>query len=415
MIRHNLAVPTYHEKEDYEYSERLCKELMSNPKLSKANRAYIEQHITHIKAQALNVRSVVRHLYGLEKLLEGVGYDKDLKTANRAEIEKAAAKVMTDPKHYSEETLAHFFAVWKVFYKWLLGEGLYYPPCVASLRTTAKNKKKLIPEDLLTEEEVFMMLEAAKDLRDKFFLSLIYETGCRIGEIMYVRKKDLDLMSQPAKVVVTGKTGWRKIPIILSVPLAAEYLNKIKDLKDDQPIWVQIGTSKNKGEPMTYDGARKVLRILAERAGITKRVNPHSFRKARASHLANILSDQQLRAYFGWDPASDMANVYIKLSGKDLDNAYMKANGLEVKENKIRPLLKIKECLRCKFPNSMDSGYCTRCGTPLDTKTLVEMQSHEDVLKQGIAEALKDPKAIEEIVHAYLLMQAKKGKSRVIV
>jgi hypothetical protein len=37
-------------------------------------------------------------------------------------------------------------------------------------------------------------------------------------------------------------------------------------------------------------------------------------------------------------------------------------------------------------------------------------QSKEADLKHGIAEALKDPKAIEEIVHAYLLMQAKKEK-----
>ena len=33
-------------------------------------------------------------------------------------------------------------------------------------------------------------------------------------------------------------------------------------------------------------------------------------------------------------------------------------------------------------------------------------------MKQAIAEALKDPKAIEEIVHAYLMMQVKKGKDK---
>jgi site-specific recombinase XerD/ribosomal protein L40E len=401
---------TYHEKEDLAYSDKLYREIMSNPGLNEKNRAYVEQHLTHIRAQSLNIRSVVRHLYGIKKLLEGVGPGKDLKTVTRQEIEKAAANVISDPKHYSEDTVVHFFSVWKVFYKWLIGDGIYYPPCVAALKCTVKNKKKLIPEDLLTEQEVLKMLGSARDIRDRFFLSLLYETGCRIGEIMWIRKKDIDLASQPAKVIVTGKTGWRKIPMILSVPLAAEYLNTIKDLKDDQPIWVQIGTSKNKDEPMTYDGARKMLKILAEKAGITKRVNPHSFRKARASHLANKLSDQQLRAYFGWDPASDMANVYIRLSGKDLDSAYMKSNGLEVKEERIQPLLKVKECGRCKFSNSIDAGYCTRCGTPLDEKLAVEVQNRETDMNQAIAEALKDPKAIEEIVHAYLLMQAKKGK-----
>ena len=40
----------------------------------------------------------------------------------------------------------------------------------------------------------------------------------------------------------------------------------------------------------------------------------------------------------------------------------------------------------------------------------MEVQSKETDMKQAIAEALKDPKAIEEIVHAYLMMQTKKGK-----
>ena len=72
--------------------------------------------------------------------------------------------------------------------------------------------------------------------------------------------------------------------------------------------------------------------------------------------------------------------------------------------------LKIKDCPRCKFANSIDPSFCGRCGTPLSVELMIEAQNKEANMKEAIAEALKDPDAIEEIVHAYLLMQTKKGK-----
>ncbi len=367
---------------------KLYDRVMADQRISAINKSYIEEHITYLKANNRHPRSIIRHLYGIQKLMEAIGYDKDLKKVTKKDMERAVAFVNAYNPPYSEETRLHFQAVWKVFYKELLGEGVYQPPVTAWMKITSKSKHKIIPDDILTEQEVIAMLDAATNLRDKFFLSLIYETGCRIGEIIGVRKKDLDLTTQPAKLTITGKTGWRKVPILFSVSLAVTYLDTIKELKDDQIIWRQIGSSKAKNKPMNTDCARKLLRVIGHRAGITKPLNPHAFRKARASHLANKLSDQQLRAYFGWVPSSNMADYYIRVSNTALDDAYLEINGIEVKKGANHSVMKVRMCMRCNMSNSPDMQFCGRCGAALDTQTAIQID--------------EDKKNVDNALNAYI-------------
>ena len=405
---------------DIDYWQRMANRLydrvLADVRIIAQNRRYIEDHITLLKAKNMHPRSVIRHIYGILKLMEALGYDKDLKVVTKRDMEKAAAFINSYDPPYSMESRLHFQAVWKVFYKELLGEGVYQPPCVAWMKITNKTRKNLMPDNILTEQEIVRMLDAATNLRDKFFLSLLYETGCRIGEIMGVRKKDLDLTTQPAKLTITGKTGWRKVPLLMSVSLAVTYLNTIKDLKDDQIIWRQIGSSKGKDKPMTDDSARKLLRVIGHRAGITKPINPHAFRKARASHLANKLSDQQLRAYFGWVPSSNMADYYIRVSNTALDNAYLEINGIEVKKEAYQAMLKPKMCIRCSFSNSPDMQFCGRCGSALDTQTAIQMDEDRKNIDNALNAYIKssDPKALkEELSHIILkLDRMQKTKRR---
>ena len=75
-----------------------------------------------------------------------------------------------------------------------------------------------------------------------------------------------------------------------------------------------------------------MLHVTAIRAGIAKRVNPHSFRHARASNLANFLTEAQMKEYLGWVGDSRMASTYVHLSGRNIDNALFKLNGIKTED-----------------------------------------------------------------------------------
>lgn len=51
---------------------------------------------------------------------------------------------------------------------------------------------------------------------------------------------------------------------------------------------------------LAYNSLRTILRIIAEKASIKKKVIPHAFRHARATHLANSLTEAQMKEFFGW-------------------------------------------------------------------------------------------------------------------
>jgi len=51
---------------------------------------------------------------------------------------------------------------------------------------------------------------------------------------------------------------------------------------------------------MNYSALAKMIKDLAKKCGITKKVNPHSFRHARATTRASKMTECQMNAYFGW-------------------------------------------------------------------------------------------------------------------
>jgi len=111
---------------------------------------------------------------------------------------------------------------------------------------------------------------------------------------------------------------------------------------------------------------------LADKAGIKKKVNPHAFRHARATFLANELTDAQLNEHFGWKQNSDMSSVYVHLSGRDVDKALLKIHGIEKKEKKEKQ--KFHTCKRCREKNSPHKKFCGRCGAPLSLKTVLSKE-----------------------------------------
>ena len=387
---------------------RIIGAIETNRKIPASNKELVRKYVAFMEARGLNPRTVNKNLYCIAVYLRALG-QTDVLTASRDDIEKAMAQI--EHTKYSAFTKQHIKISIKSVYKHFLGEDLYYPKQIAWIKSgMAGRTKKLLPEDILSEDEIIKMLNATASIRNKAIIALLFDSGMRMGELMQMKIKDVDLVNQPAHVVVDGKTGMRKIPIMFSVPYLAQLLNSKTDKKPNSYLWMAEGSWAAHDIRSDYSGIRSMLKNTGKKAGITKRIYPHLFRHSRASYYANRLTEQQLKAFFGWSGDSRMASTYVHLSGRDIDNAILQANGQKPVDNMTEPKLKTKTCSKCRFDNTLDSTYCNRCGAPLDIRTAMNAQEAEDRLKSMSAEMMKDPKIVEDIVHAYLLMQAKKGR-----
>ena len=359
------------------------------------NKDTTKEYANFMKARGLASRTISKNLYCLSVFLKAIDNKKMLALTKR-DMENAFALI--EGSKYSDKTKQNIKVTIKSLYKHFLGDDLRYPDQVLWIKTTLKSSKRMLPEDILTEDEIEKMVESANNLRDKAIIALLFDAGIRIGELVTLRLKDINLNSEPAHITVNGKTGMRQIPLFFSVPYLANYINTQKKLGPTDTLTHGEGSWSVIKKRVDYGAIRMMLKRTAIAAGIKKRIYPHLFRHSRASNYANKLTEQQLKVFFGWSGASRMAATYVHLSGRDIDNAVLEANGVKQESKTEEPHLRIKNCPRCQLPNEMTSIYCTRCGTALDIDMAMKLVQSEANMKNMLIESLSDPSVLKQLL-----------------
>lgn len=147
--------------------------------------------------------------------------------------------------------------------------------------------------DYLVMEEVESIMEAC-DLnnwlgrRDRIMVSILYNTGVRVSELVSIKKKDVTLHPNgTGSIRVMGKgRKERSVPIWKTTQnCLSEFLKETGDHAEDY-----LFTSQN-GEKLTRSGVMYRLDCLVKTAShhclslLKKRVTPHVYRHTTAMHL----------------------------------------------------------------------------------------------------------------------------------
>ncbi len=350
----------------------------------------------------LRIKKYVNNLGTFCRYLE-----KPLAKATAEDLKKAYVKIDNDPRKYADNTKRDFKVILKTFYKFYKGNGEEFPIEVKWIKTTSKNH--VLPRNLLSEEDIKKLIEAS-DVQDKCLISLVYESGARIGEIqnLTIGSISIDPNSYGAKVLLNGKTGQRQVLIYNSLGYIKDWLN-VHPAKNDKEASL-FTLKNNKYKPVNYAGLRKRLKGIVERAGLKdKQIHFHKFRKSRATFLASKLPEQILKKYMGWTPESREVRTYVHLAGANVDEVLLqKVYGLkqineEAREEKLKP----KVCVFCNSTNKPTCIFCESCKKPLELKEIIKFEEERkekdmawDVLKDVLDDELKTliKKKIEERV-----------------
>lgn len=343
--------------------------------------------------------------------------DKDFEEMGTDDIKSLVQKINRAEKknggEYSEKMRANFRIAIKKFFQWLEDYGWNskkYPEKVKWISTTGNGnngKNSSLPEEILSKEEIRKMVKAADSPRNKAFVHSLYESGCRIGEFLPLKIKHVTFDKNGAVIHVDGKTGKRRVRLITSVNALKTWLeHHPKAENSEAPLWVTMGR-RSKGKQFKYNSARNMLKKVAAKAGLGKMiekeressngkdysyevyqgkpVNPHMFRHSRATHLANKLTEAQMKEFFGWTQDSGMASVYVHLSGRDVDNALLKMHGLKDENNEDDRIT----CPRCGVSNSEADSYCSECGQPLSLEVVAEEEREREKYDEMMSELMK--------------------------
>ncbi len=284
----------------------------------------------------------------------------------------------------TDNAIQAYQVTFKRFYKWLLGDNETYPDCVKwiKIKTPHRSKQKK-PESVISESELQKLLNACLNPRDKALISLLYDSGCRIGELLSMNIIDLAFDQYGAKITVSGKTGVRVVRIVGdSTIYLREWLKNHPDRDNAKaPLFTRLdGQIK---ERMDYEQVHALFRKVSKRADIKRRIYPHLFRHTRATLLSMNLKEPLLEKTMGWVYGSRMSQVYVHLSDSDVDNAVLRSHGIRVDE-KSDELPRPKECPRCGEKNPNGAKYCRKCWLPLTIESTLDLKAKEDHIQQEL-------------------------------
>ncbi|HEX6616881.1 MAG TPA: site-specific tyrosine recombinase XerD [Gemmatimonadales bacterium] len=217
--------------------------------------------------------------------------------------EFAAAKGVHDPGRVTRALLRDFIYLLKdlglsaatirrevsavrTYYGFLLGEGRIADD--PSERLESPRRGRVLP-DTLTVREVETLLAAPEvdhplAWRDRALLELGYGAGMRVSELCGLGTTDLLLTEGLVRVFGKGSKE-RLVPIGRAVIGAVSvYLHQLRPELDRGASGGRVLLNA-RGRPLSRVGAWGIVKQAARRAGITKRVTPHTLRHSFATHL----------------------------------------------------------------------------------------------------------------------------------
>jgi len=194
----------------------------------------------------------------------------------------------------------------RFFFKITLGRQGY------GERLARVRKEDRLPE-VLSPEEVALLLHCAPSLKHKAALSVAYGCGLRVSEITHLKVGDID----SARMLIRVEQGkGRKDRYVMLAPDLLELLRRW--WRSARPMgWLFPG--RDPGQPVTTRQLDRACKAAARAAGLDKPVSMHTLRHSFATHLLERKTDvrviQALLGHKKLDTTARYTRVAIKTLG----------------------------------------------------------------------------------------------------
>lgn len=235
---------------------------------------YLQEFLDVKALEGCSKATIENYKFNLNKFLLGVG--KDPTEIVTQDIRKYLADYKRE-RSVSNTTLDNMRRVFQSFFTWMHREGyVLKDPCAAVNKIRADK----IIKNPYSDEEMELMREAAKNLREKAIIEVLYSTGMRIGELEKLNKDDIDFVN--GKAIVFGK-GAKEREVYFNVKAQLALKKYLENRNDtNEALFVGLQSPYNRLKVSTYE---KILRELGDRCGV--HCHPHRFRRTCATILLN--------------------------------------------------------------------------------------------------------------------------------
>jgi len=189
------------------------------------------------------------------------------------------------------------------------------------------NIGRKLPE-VLSLSEVDKIIEAvdltkAEGERNRAMIETLYSCGLRVSELINLRFEDLFFNEGFIRVIGKGNKE-RLVPVSDSVEREIINYKNSSRVKTATDTAQKVVFLNRRGSPLTRNMVFIIVQQTAERAGISKKISPHTFRHSFATHLlnggANLRAIQEMLGH----ESITTTEIYTHLDERFLREAILK-------------------------------------------------------------------------------------------
>lgn len=221
------------------------------------------------------------------------------------------------------------------FFRYVQAEepaGLFHFQKVIAI-PTKKAQKNMVEH--LTPEAIQLLLAqpdrcCLKGRRDLTLMSVLYDTGARVQELIDIKVGDV-FLGIPAVIVLTGKgSKSRRVPLMKNtVSLLERYIleNKLdKPWKNEYPLFTNNQQNKLTKEGIAFIISKYVSTARKTSTLVPPKVKAHMFRHSKAMHLlqagVNLIYIRDFLGHVDLKTTEIYAKVDTEMKRKAIENVY---------------------------------------------------------------------------------------------
>ncbi|MFA5839759.1 MAG: tyrosine recombinase XerC [Candidatus Margulisiibacteriota bacterium] len=258
-------------------------------------------------------------------------YERDLRflltlIKERSKIDRSVAReylLALENKKFSRRSIARKLSAARSYFRFLVREKLTAQNPFENL-LTPKLPRKL--PNFLYPEEMKRLLDAPdqKDplgQRDQAILEVIYGTGLRVAEIVKLNLSDVDF--EEGEIRVLGKGSKERI-VLFGSQAKQTMLNYLKTSRPELLCGKKSAAFfiNRRGSRTTSRLVERLLFYYAKKAGITKKVTPHTLRHSFATHLLEGGADLRMVQELLGHTSLSTTQVYTHITKERLKEVY---------------------------------------------------------------------------------------------
>lgn len=261
----------------------------------------IDSYISAKKIEGCSCKTLRYYEYTLKKIFKEI--DKPIKKITTNDLRNYLSDYQ-ERRSVSKTTIDNNRRILSSFFSWLEDEDIIFK---SPVRRIHKVKVSKVVKQVYSDEELEILRDGCKNVRDLAMLDLLISTGIRVGELVNLDRSDVDLTNR--ECVVLGK-GDKERLVYFDARTKVHLSNYLQSRDDDDPaLFVSLLMPHDR---LNISGIENRLKKMGLNLNIDK-VHPHKFRRTLATRAIDkgmpIEQVQQLLGHTKIDTTMEYAIV----------------------------------------------------------------------------------------------------------